>query len=67
MAEPLIEVVWICRGCGCLMQDPHRPGCRFGPKPVECAHEGCEAKPWRSGFCREHQPPVPDDAVEQWA
>lgn len=27
--RPVVE--WRCKDCGCLMQEPHRVGCRFAP------------------------------------
>lgn len=33
MPKPLIEVVWICRGCGSLREEGHKPDCRFAPPP----------------------------------
>lgn len=32
MPKPLVEVVWLCRDCGCDIREPHKPGCRFAPK-----------------------------------
>lgn len=33
MARPLVEVVWLCRCCGCDSRDAHAEGCRFAPLP----------------------------------
>lgn len=31
--KPLVEVVWLCRGCGVVRGEAHLAGCRFAPTP----------------------------------